>query len=189
MFATRIKNLDWWKSILIALIFLFLNSQLLEFARFKGQRCCHASLVSVEIFWSVDISHSVFVLIPWSAPIDHLIPGCKRFYKWLVYLVSFILHWWISCITKLQVFAYLHTWNMTCLVQLTVLLHRLEEHPVGEVGSKDVAVEMVMCVVNPSDINQIQGDWPCCDSWWCQEREKLNLWKNSQASWGLNPRS
>lgn len=28
----------------------------------------------------------------------------------------------------------------------------------GEVGSKDVAVEMVMCVVNPSDINQIQGD-------------------------------
>ena len=35
---------------------------------------------------------------------------------------------------------------------------RLEEYPVAEMGSKDVTVEMIMCAVNPSDINQIQGD-------------------------------
>ena len=39
-----------------------------------------------------------------------------------------------------------------------VLHARLEEHPVAEMGSKDVTVEMIMCAVNPSDINQIQGD-------------------------------
>ena len=36
---------------------------------------------------------------------------------------------------------------------------RSEEYPVAEMGSKDVTVEMIMCAVNPSDINQIQGDW------------------------------
>ena len=66
-------------------------------------------------------------------------------------------------------------------------VHRLEEHPVGEVGSKDVAVEMVMCVVNPSDINQIQGDWPCCDSWWCRERE-IESMKEFPGQLGFEPK-
>jgi NADPH:quinone reductase-like Zn-dependent oxidoreductase len=31
------------------------------------------------------------------------------------------------------------------------------DYPVGEVGSRDVSVDMMMCAMNPADINQIQG--------------------------------
>jgi NADPH:quinone reductase-like Zn-dependent oxidoreductase len=31
------------------------------------------------------------------------------------------------------------------------------DYPVGEVGSRDVSVDMMMCAINPADINQIQG--------------------------------
>jgi len=31
------------------------------------------------------------------------------------------------------------------------------DYPVPEVGVQDVAVDMMMCPINPSDVNQIQG--------------------------------
>ena len=31
------------------------------------------------------------------------------------------------------------------------------DYPVAEVGSKDVSVDMLVCAINPADINQIQG--------------------------------
>lgn len=38
------------------------------------------------------------------------------------------------------------------------VLHRLStDYPVPELGAQDVCVDMIMCPVNPSDINQIQG--------------------------------
>ena len=33
----------------------------------------------------------------------------------------------------------------------------VSDYPVAEMGSTDVAVDMLMCPINPSDINQIQG--------------------------------
>ena len=75
--VTRIKNLDWWKSSLIA---WSLHSEVLDCLilwEFKGQEHSHASLVSEKVHWSGDISRSEFVLIPWLAPksnVDCLIP-------------------------------------------------------------------------------------------------------------------
>ena len=43
-------------------------SKALVLREFKGKKCSHASLVSEKVRWSVDISHSEFVLIPWLAP-------------------------------------------------------------------------------------------------------------------------
>ena len=42
---------------------------------------------------------------------------------------------------------------------MCVVIHcRLSDQPVSsELGPEDVSVEMLMCPVNPSDINQIQG--------------------------------
>ena len=81
-FATGIKIvLD--RSILRPLMAWF-------YVRFKRQTRGHASLVSEKLHWSVDISHSEFILIPWSAPKRTLIawfhfdPGRKCFYRWCV---------------------------------------------------------------------------------------------------------
>ena len=39
-----------------------------------------------------------------------------------------------------------------------VILTRLDaDYPVPECGSQDVTVNMLMCPVNPADINTIQG--------------------------------
>ncbi len=36
--------------------------------------------------------------------------------------------------------------------------HRLvPDYPVAELGSRDISVDMLMCPINPADINQIQG--------------------------------
>ncbi len=40
---------------------------------------------------------------------------------------------------------------------IAVFFSRLVDYPVGEVGSRDVSVDMMMCAINPADINQIQG--------------------------------
>jgi len=66
--ATGIKNLDWWKSSLIAWL---LRSEALDpliLWEFKGQNYSHASLVSEKVCWLVDISRSEFILVPWLAP-------------------------------------------------------------------------------------------------------------------------
>ena len=41
----------------------------------------------------------------------------------------------------------------------TLLMHgRLDsQYPVKELGDDDVAVDVMMCPINPSDINQVQG--------------------------------
>lgn len=33
----------------------------------------------------------------------------------------------------------------------------VDDYPIPELNSDDVAVEMMMCPINPADINQIQG--------------------------------
>ena len=42
-------------------------------------------------------------------------------------------------------------------VGMIAVFFRLVDYPVAEVGSKDVSVDMMMCAINPADINQIQG--------------------------------
>lgn len=61
---------------------------------------------------------------------------------------------------------------------------RLDEtYPVNDLGSEDIAVEMVACPVNPSDINMIQGTLICApalislneDACFIQVSTQLNL--------------
>ena len=89
MFATGIKELDWWKSSLMASSFPSKTLDGLIVQGSKDKKRSHASLVSVKMCWSVDISRSEFILIPWSTPkknIDRLIPfdpDHKRFYSYM----------------------------------------------------------------------------------------------------------
>ena len=43
------------------------------------------------------------------------------------------------------------------LLMSSYCFDRLQDYPVGSVGPKDVSVEIMMCAINPADINQIQG--------------------------------
>ena len=43
-------------------------------------------------------------------------------------------------------------------VQIFLCTCRLQDYPVADVGANDVAVDMMMCAINPADINQIQGE-------------------------------
>ena len=88
VFATGIKNLDWWELFLIAWL---LHSEALDgliLQEFKGQANSHTSLVSEKVHWSVDISCSESVLIPWSVPkrtLIALIPVANASsYRWRV---------------------------------------------------------------------------------------------------------
>ena len=77
----RIKNLGRWKSSLITWLLHFEALDCLSLWEFKVQKHCHTRLVSEKLCWSVDISHSEVIFIPWSAPkenVDHLIPFWPR---------------------------------------------------------------------------------------------------------------
>ena len=70
------------KIVLDNLIAPFQGSWSLEFTGVQRTKCSHASLVSKKVRWSVDISYSEFILIPWSAPknnVDRLIPVANAF--------------------------------------------------------------------------------------------------------------
>ena len=116
------------------------------------------AIKSLRREWSSDQAH--FLLI------KHFDRGYKRFNRWRICdypllakpmnVIEFYSQSLPSCmaLTRLKTII-----SQDSSFYFTMVLHvRLEDHPVAEMGSKDVTVEMIMCAVNPSDINQIQGD-------------------------------